>query len=128
MVRFYPCTIGQTLNPELGRQYGPRVEIEAIEFINALPIEWRLVTATTVITQWRASIRHRNGYAFHDLQLPNPSGGTMGTPGDGIMIETRGIGDCTVAIWLRDGTYQESTASRLRLVIPEWSKEGQLPH
>jgi hypothetical protein len=34
----------------LGERLGQRIEIEALEFINAIPIEWRLGTPTDPIT------------------------------------------------------------------------------
>jgi hypothetical protein len=104
MVIFFPCTFGVKLPLLLGERFGQHVEIQALEFINAIPIEWRLCTPTDSITGWQESIPERKRFAFHDLQRPNRSRGTRGTPGAGVWLETRGIGDGTLAIWLRDET------------------------
>jgi hypothetical protein len=98
MVLFFPCLFGVKIPLLLGERFGQRIEIEALEFINAIPIEWKSL-------------------AFHDLQRPNRSGGTRGTPGADVWLETRGIGDGTLAIWLRDGTFQAPPVGRSELVI-----------
>jgi hypothetical protein len=80
MVLFFPCLFGVKIPLLLGERFGQRIEIEALEFINAIPIEWRLGTPTDPITGWQESILERKSLAFHDLQRPNRSGGTRGTP------------------------------------------------
>ena len=44
MVLFFPCLFGVKIPLLLGERFGQRIEIEALEFINAIPIEWRLGT------------------------------------------------------------------------------------
>ncbi len=117
MVLFFPCTFGVKLALLLGESFGQRVEIQALEFINAIPIEWRLVTEVEPITEWRQSIPERKCFAFHDLQRPNRSGGTRGTPGACVWLETRGIGNGTLAIWLRDGRFKLSAGHHSELVV-----------
>jgi hypothetical protein len=117
MVLFFPCLFGVKIPLLLGERFGQRIEIEALEFINAIPIEWRLGTPTDPITGWQESVLERKSLAFHDLQRPNRSGGTRGTPGADVWLETRGIGDGTLAIWLRDGTFQAPPVGRSELVI-----------
>jgi hypothetical protein len=50
MVLFFPCLFGVKIPLLLGERFGQRIEIEALEFINAIPIEWRLGTPTDPIT------------------------------------------------------------------------------
>jgi hypothetical protein len=118
VVLFFPCTFGVKLPLLLGERFGQRVEVEGLEFINAIPIEWRLVSNTDPVTGWQESIPERKCFAFHDLQRPNRSGGTRGTPGAGVWLEMRGIGDGTLVVWLRDGTFQVSPIVRSELVMP----------
>ena len=74
MVLFFRCTFGVKLPLLLSDRFGQRVEIEALEFINAIPIEWRLVSDTEPTTGWQESILERKCFAFHDLQRPNRAG------------------------------------------------------
>lgn len=108
MVLLFRCTFGVKLPLLLSERFSQHVEIEALEFINAIPIEWRLVFDTEPMTGWQESILERKCFAFHDLQRPNRTGGTRGTSGAGVWLETRGIGDGTLVVWLRDGTFQVS--------------------
>jgi hypothetical protein len=109
MIVSLKCIFGQTLHLHLAERFGKAVEIEALEFGNAAPIEWRLVSgngAGIAMTQWRAGVPKRKTLAFHDLQVAR-FGGTCGLPGADIVLETRGIGDATVLLWPRFGTYSE---------------------
>jgi len=106
MVLFFQCSFGVNLSLLLSDRFGQRVEIDALEFINAIPIGWRLVSDTEPTAGWQESILERKCFAFHDLQRPNRAGGTRGIPGASVWLETRGIGDGTLAVWLRDGTFQ----------------------
>ncbi len=74
MVLFFRCTFGVKLPMQLSDRFGQRVEIEALEFMNAIPIEWRLVSDTEPMTGWQESILERKCFAFHDLQRPNRAG------------------------------------------------------
>jgi hypothetical protein len=38
MVLFFPCLFGVKIPLLLGERFGQRIEIEALEFINAIPI------------------------------------------------------------------------------------------
>ena len=82
----------------LSDRFGQCVEIDALEFINAIPIGWRLVSDTEPMAGWQESILERKCLAFHDLQRSNRAGGTCGIPGAGVWLETRGIGDGTLAV------------------------------
>ncbi len=79
------CTFGVPLNLALGNRFGPRVEAEALEFLNGAPIEWRLPP-----TDWQPGLHSGRMPAFHDLQKP-VSGGTRGTSDAQAYLETRGI-------------------------------------
>jgi hypothetical protein len=50
MVLFFPCLFGVKIPLLLGERFGQHIEIEALEFINAISIEWRLGTPTDPIT------------------------------------------------------------------------------
>lgn len=113
MIRTYKCTFGNLLPFDLSSRFGDRVELEAIEFINCAPIEWRIEP-----DPWRPGLREGRGIeGFHDLQRGRPTGGTMGLVVAGKALETRGIGDATVMVWLRDGTYSERKSSSETLPI-----------
>ena len=45
------CTFGVPLNLALGNRFGPRVEAEALEFLNGVPIEWGLTS-----TDWQPGL------------------------------------------------------------------------
>ena len=89
-------TFGTLLDLNL-TEYGPRVELEALEFVGNAPIEWRIVTHP-----WRPGLHsgHPSLCGFHDLQFPI-AGGTRGTTPTA--IETIGIGDDILHVWLPDG-------------------------
>jgi hypothetical protein len=109
MIVSLKCVFGHALHLHLAERFGKAVEIEALEFVNAAPIEWQLVSGSGVgipITQWLAGVPKRKTLAFHDLQVAC-FGGTCGLPGDDVVLETRGIGDATVLLWPRIGTYSE---------------------
>jgi hypothetical protein len=89
MILTYHVTFGVPFRLDLAEQWGPRVELEAIAFMNAAPIDWRLGNDP-------------------ELQRPVLSGGTRGLPAANLELETRGIGDATVLVWLRPGTYPET--------------------
>jgi hypothetical protein len=100
MIITYKCAFGQPLALYLADSFGASVEIQALEFVNALPLEWRLVAEDEPLTPWKPGMPERKKFAFHDLQRSNGSG-TSGTPGRDAVLETRGIGDGTVLVWLR---------------------------
>ena len=109
MIVSLKCVFGQMLHLRLAERFGKAVEIEALEFVNAAPIEWRLISgngAGIAMTQWFAGVPKRKTLAFHDLQFAR-FGGTCGLPGADVVLETRGIGDATVMLWPRIGTYSE---------------------
>ncbi len=89
---------------DLTERFGAGVEIEALEFVDALPIEWRLVSDTLRDFAWRPGMPVRKTFAFHDLQVSSGNG-TRGTKGSGLWLETRGIGGCLILVWPREGTY-----------------------
>lgn len=104
-VKFH-CVFGVPLRIDLASRFGPKVEIEAIEFIGAAPIEWRIDEG-----MWLSGLMFGPGHAlgaFHDLQVP-VAGGTRGAPAGEAVLQTRGIGDGLVIVWLREGTYSERT-------------------
>jgi hypothetical protein len=43
MILTYKCVFGVPLPLKLTELFGEKVELEGLEFVNALPIEWRLV-------------------------------------------------------------------------------------
>jgi hypothetical protein len=89
---------------ELEAKWGPRVELEAIEFLNGAPIDWRIGNDPV-----RPGLHTGRGIpGFHDLQRPIRTGGTRGLPAASLDLETRGIGDATLLVWLRPGTYPET--------------------
>jgi hypothetical protein len=104
MIVKFQCTFGVPLDLALGARFGPRVEAEAIEFLVGAPIEWRLPQK-----DWRPGLHHGRMAAFHDLQMPI-SGGTRGTPVAKAYLDTRGIGEATVLLWLREGTFPQSNS------------------
>jgi hypothetical protein len=86
--------------------------IQALEFVNALPLEWRLVRKDEPLTPWKPGLPERKKFAFHDLQRFNGSG-RSGMPGRNAVLETRGIGDGTVLVGRRDRTYTMPRAGEL---------------
>ena len=107
MIQTYKCTFGVLLPLNLSERFGPRVEIEALEFIGGAPIEWRIDSG-----MWRPGLKGGNEQlrGFHDLQFP-VTVGTRGIQAAEAVIDTRGIGDATVMVWLREGTYSERKTS-----------------
>ena len=105
MILTYHVTFGVPFRFELEAEWGPHVELEAIEFMNGAPIDWRLGNDPV-----RAGVHagHPTMRGFHDLQGPMRFGGTRGLPAASLELETRGIGDATVLVWLRPGTYPET--------------------
>jgi hypothetical protein len=93
-------------------RFGAAVDIQALEFVNALPIEWRLITPQDAVTPWRPAMRERKTLPFHDLQVYR-EGGTHGTGGKDVSLETRGIGEATVFVWLRERTYSAEKLIKL---------------
>lgn len=86
-------------------KFAPGSEIEALEFLNACPIEWRLVFADGRSTPWRPGDRAGSSpvmRTFWDLQEMR-GGVTCGIAVDGCTLETRGFGAATVFFWPRDG-------------------------
>jgi hypothetical protein len=51
MILTYKCRFGQPLDLQLAERFGDAVEIQAVEFVNASPSEWRLTTPDGPITQ-----------------------------------------------------------------------------
>jgi hypothetical protein len=103
------------MNLSLSARFGPKVEIEALEFIGGAPVEWRFAGC-----EWRPGLKTGNDNlrGFHDLQNP-VAGGTRGHLCAQGWLETRGIGDALVIVWLRDGTYLERAAGPELLQISE---------
>jgi hypothetical protein len=112
MILTYKCRFGQLLDLQLAERFGAAVEIKALEFVNALPIEWRLITPQDAVTPWRPAMRERKTLPFHDLQVYR-DGGTHGTGGKDVSLETRGIGEATVLVWLRERTYSAEKLIKL---------------
>lgn len=112
MVLRFQCVFGVDLKFYLEPRFGSKVEISALEFLNGAPIEWRLRQDGI----WRPGLRsgHASLRGFHDMQIPRGFG-TSGTLFAHAILETRGIGDATVMIWLRDRTYSE-TRSQLQIL------------
>jgi hypothetical protein len=110
----YHCVFGSPMRLDLEERFGARVEIEALEFVDALPIEWRLVSDALADFAWRPGMPERKTFAFHDLQVPSGNG-TRGTKGCGLWLETRGIGSCLVLVWPREGTYSERSSALVSL-------------
>ena len=104
MIVTFQCTFGVPLDLALGNRFGPRVEAEALEFLGAVPIDWRLTSI-----DWRSGLHPGRMPAFHDLQMPI-SGGTKGTSVAEAYLDTRGIGEATVLIWLREGTFPQAAS------------------
>jgi hypothetical protein len=112
MILTYKCTFGQPLDLQLAERFGVAVEIQALEFVNALPMEWRLITPHAAVTSWQPAMRTRKTLAFHDLQIYR-DGGTHGTSGKDVSLETRGIGEATLLVWLRERTYSAERLVKL---------------
>ena len=104
MIAKLQCTFGVPRNLALGNRFGPRVEAEALEFLSGAPIEWRLTP-----TDWQPGLHSGRMPAFHDLQKP-VSGGTRGTSVAQAYLETRGIGEAKVFLWLREGTFPQNAS------------------
>jgi hypothetical protein len=105
MIFTYHVTFGIPFRLDLAERWGSSVELEAIEFMNGAPIDWRIGNDPL-----RAGLHagHPAMRGFHDLQRAGLSGGTRGLPAANLELETRGIGDATVHVWLRPGTYPET--------------------
>ena len=105
MILTYHVIFGGPFRFDLEAKWGPRVELGAIEFMNGAPIDWRLGNDPL-----RPGLHagHPTMRGFHDLQRAGLSGGTRGIPAGDLELETRGIGDATVLVWLRPGTYPEN--------------------
>jgi hypothetical protein len=105
MILSYHITFGVPFNLELAEQWGPRVELEALEFLAGAPIDWQLGDDPI-----RPGLHagHPAMRGFHDLQRAGLSGGTRGIPAASLDLETRGICDATLFVWLRPGTCPET--------------------
>jgi hypothetical protein len=104
MILIFRVIFGVPFRFELEAKWGPRVELEAIEFLNGAPIDWRIGNDPV-----RPGLHTGRGIpGFHDLQRPIRTGGTRGLPAASLDLETRGIGDATLLVWLRPGTYPET--------------------
>jgi hypothetical protein len=105
MILSYHVTFGVPIHLELAEQWGPSVELEALEFLAGAPIDWQLGDDPI-----RPGLHagHPAMRGFHDLQRAGLSGGTRGIPAASLDLETRGIGDATLLVWLRPGTYPET--------------------
>lgn len=103
MIHTFKCIFGVPCELRLDDRFGARVEIEALEFMGNAPVDWRIEPEG-----WRKGLHdgHPALRGFHDMQRP-ALGGTVGTPVANAVLETRGIGDCIVMVWLREGTYSE---------------------
>jgi hypothetical protein len=117
MILTYRCEFGVPLRLNLNEALAGNIEIECIEFINALPIDWRFVTSDgQALTEWKPGRREGMGEhlrGLHDLQRPRNSGGTCGLEALDAILETRGIGKATLFVWPREGTYREKAALQL---------------
>jgi hypothetical protein len=75
MVLFFPCLFGVKIPLLLGERFGQRIEIEALEFINAIPIEWRLGTTDPITigsegaSRSPGSIRHLKASAVFSVHF-----------------------------------------------------------
>lgn len=107
MILTFRCTFGVPLSLQLEKHLGSSVEIECLEFVAGVPSAWRLLAGDQPLTPWRTGIPDRKTLAFHDLQIPHRRG-TRGTPGAAVTIETHGIGEATVLVWPREGTFPQS--------------------
>lgn len=122
MIHVFDCVFGLPVNFDMAQRFGERVEIEAIEFIGGLPLEWKIGNLP-----WRPGKKSGQPYleTFHDLQFPVP-GGTKGTPVGSAQLFTRGIGDAKVMVWLREGTYSErkTSSGTLPILQPKTADSG----
>ena len=116
MILSYKCTFGVPMPFDLTGRFGDGVELEGFEFVNAVPIEWRLTTGNSA-SEWQEPFPDRKTFPFHDLQIPR-RGGTGGTRAAGLSLETRGIGECTVLVWLREGTYRKKPETFVASITP----------
>jgi hypothetical protein len=106
----YQCEFGQPLPLGLAERFGQQIELEALEFISAMPIEWRLIGSDGLpVTSWKPGMPERRSLAFHDLQVPRHDG-TSGTPAAHVSMETRGIGSAVLLVWPRIGTFDQGPA------------------
>ena len=98
-------TFGEPLDLHLSA-FGPSLELEAVEFVGGAPHGWRIAPLP-----WRSGLHagHPSMRGFHDLQFPT-AGGTRSTKP--ATIETVGIGDAILHVWLRDGTYADTASCR----------------
>lgn len=114
MILTYRYEFGTPLALNLGDRLAGDVQIDCLEFVNALPIEWRLVDAKgSELTPWTPGYREGQSDALrglHDLQRPVIIGGdcrTHGVRAVDAVLETRGIGVCNLLVWPREGTYRD---------------------
>lgn len=117
----FQIVFGVTHPLALAERFGARVEIEALEFIGAAPCSWRIGEEP-----WRDGLHegHPALRGFHDLQRP-VAGGTKGLLVADTRLETSGIGDALVMLWLRDGTYTERK-SPLQILQPSACTFGRM--
>lgn len=109
MILSYCCCFGQPLDISLAVRLGGRVEIDALEFVNALPVDWRLTDTTGApLTEWLPGNSRRRKSSVHDLQFYR-DGKTRGISAAGLVLETRGIGEARVLVWPRIGTFSDGT-------------------
>lgn len=52
MILTFRCTFGTLPYLRLVEDFGSGLKIEALEFVNGLPIEWRLTAPDTVFMPW----------------------------------------------------------------------------
>ncbi len=116
MLQLFPCRFGVPLHFNgLAERVGDRVEIDHLSFSGAVPIEWRLHDANGPVklnlfddSGWIDGIPDRKSLPYHDLQIHDARQGRVrGVPAKGLWLETRGIGDASVCVSLRIGTYRE---------------------
>lgn len=117
MLQFFPCTFGVPLQFKLlAERIGDRVEIDHLSFSGAVPIEWRLHDENGPVklnlfddSGWMGAIPYRQTLPSHDLQIHDARQGRVrGIPAKCLWLETRGIGDASVCVSLRIGTYKET--------------------
>lgn len=116
MLQFLSCTFGVPLHFKgLAERIGDRVEIDHLTFSGGVPIEWRLHDENGPVklklfddSGWMDAIPYRQSLPFHDLQIHDIRQRCVrGIPAKSLWLETRGIGDASVCVSLRIGTYKE---------------------
>jgi len=109
----YKCDLGTPVCLNLADKLAGNIEVDCIEFINAIPLEWRFVTSDDqALTEWKPGRREGMSAAlrgFHDLQRPMRNGGTCGMKALDAILQTRGAGLSTLFVWPREGTYRAKT-------------------